>query len=52
MTLVQKQAYIEEGKRRFQTSKWVLTVLVPIILTFFADAITLYLFPYFKELFL
>ena len=48
---VQKQAFIEEGQRRFKKSKWVLTLLIPIILTFFADAIVLYLFPYFEELF-
>ncbi len=48
---VQKQAFIEEGHRRFKKSKWVLTLLIPIILTFFADAIVLYLFPYFEELF-
>ena len=51
MTPVQKQAFIEEGQRRFQKSKWVLTLLIPIILTFFADIVYLYLFPYFEELF-
>ena len=51
MTPVQKQAFIEEGQRRFQKSKWVLTLLIPIILTFFADVVYLYLFPYFEELF-
>ena len=50
MTPIQKQAYIEEGKRRFKQSKWVLTLLIPIILTFFADVIYLYLYPYLEEL--
>ena len=48
---VQKQAFIEDGQRRFKNSKWVLTLLIPIILTFFADVVYLYLFPYFEEFF-
>lgn len=51
MSPVQKQAFIEDGRRRFQQSKWVLTWLIPIILTFLADCIYLYLFPYFEGLF-
>ena len=52
MSPVQKHAYLEEGKRRLKQSKWVLTLLIPIILTFFADVIYLYIFPYFEEMFL
>ena len=51
MTPIQKQAFIEDGQRRFKKSKWVLTLLLPIILTFFADVVYLYLFPYLEELF-
>ena len=51
MSPVQKQAFIEDGQRRFKKSKWVLTLLIPIILTFLADCIYLYLFPYFEGLF-
>ena len=51
MTPVQKQAFIEEGQRRFKKSKWVLTILIPIILTFFIDIIYLFLYPYLEDLF-
>lgn len=51
MTPVQKQAYIEESKKRFRDSRWVLTVIVPIILTFFADMLYLFIFPYIEEMF-
>ena len=52
MSPIQKQAFIEDGRRRFQQSKWVLTWLIPIILTFLADCIYLYLFPYFEGMFI
>ena len=38
----QKYAYIADGKERLQKSKWMLTVIFPLILTFTFDFIELY----------
>ena len=41
----EKTAFIEDGERRLQKSKWVLTVLVPIALVFAVDMIYLFVIP-------
>lgn len=51
MTLVEKQKFIDDSRERMKKSRWVLTVLLPIILTFLADMIYLFVFPYFESLF-
>ena len=38
----QKVAYVADGERRMQKSKWMLTVIFPLILTFMFDFIELY----------
>ncbi|MBQ7346772.1 MAG: hypothetical protein IJW55_02350 [Clostridia bacterium] len=51
MSPIEKQKLIEDAKLREHKSRWVLTLLVPIILTFLADMVYLFIFPYFEELF-
>ena len=51
MTLAEKQKFIDDSRERMQKSRWVLTILLPIILTFLADMIYLFIFPYFESLF-
>lgn len=48
MTLAEKQAFLEDSKKRMEKSSWVLALLFPIILTILADVI--YLF-YLQEFF-
>ena len=38
----QKVAYVADGERRMQKSKWMLTIIFPLILTFMFDFIELY----------
>jgi hypothetical protein len=38
----QKVAYVADGERRMQKSKWMLTIIFPLILTFTFDFIELY----------
>ena len=38
----QKVAYVMDGERRMQKSKWMLTIIFPLILTFMFDFIELY----------
>ena len=45
MTAEEKQAYLAEAKERLEKSKWVLTILIPIILVFAVDMIYLFLIP-------
>ena len=52
MTLAEKQAFLQDAKDRLHRSRWVLTILIPIILTFFVEVILLFLLPQLKEFFL
>lgn len=45
MSAAEKQEFLEDCRRRRRDSRWVLTLLIPIILTFLADAAILYLMP-------
>ena len=45
MSAAEKQAFLEDCRMRLEKSKWVLTVLIPIVLTFLADAAILYIVP-------
>lgn len=38
----QKAAFIEDGERRLQRSKWMLTVIFPLLITFLIDAVDLF----------
>lgn len=51
MTEEEKLAYIEDGERRLKKSKWMLTIIFPLVLTFLFDAIELFLGDYFIALF-
>lgn len=41
----EKAARIETMRRRFDSSRWVLTVLIPILLTFLFDFVYLFILP-------
>lgn len=45
MTLEEKQAYLARSRERMEKSKWVLTVLIPILLVFAVDMIYLFIIP-------
>lgn len=45
MSPAEKQAFLEDCRLRQKKSRWVLTFLIPIVLTFLADAAILYLVP-------
>lgn len=51
MTAAEKQAYIEDGKMRLRKSRWVLTILVPVISAIAIDLCILFLFPQLETLF-
>ncbi|MBQ9801879.1 MAG: hypothetical protein IJW51_02270 [Clostridia bacterium] len=39
----QKEAFLAEEKQRMQKSKWMLTVIFPLVVTFLVDAVDLFL---------
>lgn len=45
MSAAEKQEFLEDCRLRQKKSRWVLTFLIPIVLTFLADAAILYLVP-------
>lgn len=49
MSPVEKQKFIDESRERMQKSKWVLTVLIPLLIVFFVDMIILFIIPIFTE---
>ena len=51
MTKQEKLAYIEEGKERLARSRWMLTVILPIILAIAIDLTVLFILPYLQEIF-
>lgn len=51
MSLAEKQKFIDDSRERMQKSRWVLTVLIPILVTYMIDMMYLFVFPYFKSLF-
>ena len=51
MSLAEKQKFIEDSQERMQKSRWVLTLLVPILFTYMIDMLYLFVFPYFASLF-
>lgn len=42
MTAAEKAEWIADGERRMERSKWMLTVIFPLVLTFFLDTFVLY----------
>ncbi len=51
MTPEEKQQFITDCKERLRRSKWMLTVLVPILLTFMLEMMVQFLFPMLEGLF-
>ena len=51
MTLQEKQAFIQDGKDRLDRSRWMLTLILPMILAIAFDLTYLFIFPYFQEMF-
>ena len=44
MTREQKEEYIQDGKRRLEKSEWMLMVIIPLLVTFAAEALYLFVF--------
>ncbi|MBE6555437.1 MAG: hypothetical protein E7663_04300 [Ruminococcaceae bacterium] len=42
-----KDAFLQEGKRRLTRSRWMLTVIFPLVLTFLIDAVDLFIIDLF-----
>ena len=38
-----KIAFVEDAKARMEKSKWILTIIFPLVLTFFVDAVDLFI---------
>lgn len=51
MTSEEKTAWIEDGTRRLRRSRWVLTILLPLLLTFLMDLVYLFVYPSIEKLF-
>lgn len=50
-TLEQKEEYIADGARRLERSRWMLSVIIPLLVTIGADAIYLFTWPLVQSLF-
>ena len=49
MTDEEKQAFIDDGNRRLEKSRWMMVVILPLVLVFLLDAIQLFIWePFFK----
>ena len=46
-----KREFIEDGKRRLDRSRWMLVCIIALIVTFVAEAVTLFLLPLFDAWF-
>ena len=51
MTAEEKAEWIADGERRIERSKWMLTVIFPLVMTFFLDTFVLYVIePFFTNI--
>ena len=50
-SLAQKEAYIAESKSRMARSKWMLSLIIPLLVSIAADAIYLFTWPLIENLF-
>ncbi len=48
MSAEQKEAFLQDGERRLQRSKWIMTIIFPLIFTFLIDAIDLFILELFR----
>jgi hypothetical protein len=46
-----KAEFVEDGKRRIEKSKWMLSLIIPLLVTIAADAIYLFTWPMIQNLF-
>lgn len=44
-----KAAFLADGKARIERSKWMLTVIFPLLVTFLVDAVDLFIFDLFRR---
>lgn len=51
MSAEEKCEFLADGERRMKSSKWMLTLLIPFIVTFTYDLLELFVFGYFAALF-
>ena len=51
MSAVEKAEYINDGKERLEKSKWMLSVIIPLLVTIALDAIYLFTWPMVQNLF-
>ena len=47
----EKEEYIADGKRRLEKSKWMLTVLLPLIVIYGYELVDLFVIPMFERIF-
>ncbi len=50
-TREQREEYIADGKRRMERSRWMLSVIIPLLVTIAVDAIYLFTWPLIQNLF-
>lgn len=50
MTYEEKEEYVADGKRRLEKSKWMLSVIIPLLVTIALDAIYLFTWPIVQSL--
>ena len=43
-----KTAFLADGARRLERSKWMMTIIFPLVLTFLIDAVDLFIFDLFR----
>ncbi|MBQ9779122.1 MAG: hypothetical protein IJW22_09400 [Clostridia bacterium] len=48
MTLAEKEEFIADGNRRLERSKWMMTIIFPLVFTFLMDAIDLFVLDMFR----
>ncbi len=48
MTLAEKEEFIADGNRRLEKSKWMMTIIFPLVFTFLMDAIDLFVLDMFR----
>lgn len=48
MSTEEKEAFIADGKRRLQKSKWMMLIILPLVITFLVDAVDLFVLDLFR----
>ena len=51
MTAEEKAEFISDRKRRYENSKWMLVIIVPLLITISLDAIYLFTWPMIQNIF-